>query len=157
MLLAVYFLANDVYNILEYYKFLINFFHLAGAGGWSWFAVVFDETWDFFFNLVVVDGETELDHAVDTTSEVSWLVQRETGSEHSGIEQEHDKVLNSLVRFILISLLAEFDNNWVGWVNFHGLLGEHVGGHRSITESLSLHDSFHVSGPAVFTSDENAW
>ena len=39
-------------------------------------------------------------------------------------------------------------------VDFHGLLGDHIGGHGSITESLSLHDSFHIGRPAIFSGDE---
>ena len=40
------------------------------------------------------------------------------------------------------------------WVDFHGLLGDHVSGHGTITKSLSLHDSFHTGGPTEFSGYE---
>merc|ERR1719198_1673257 len=42
-------------------------------------------------------------------------------------------------------------------VEFHGLLRRHVAWHGCIAKRLGLHDTFHVSGPSVFPSDQTTW
>jgi hypothetical protein len=41
---------------------------------------------------------------VDTTSELSWFIKRETGSEKGGIKEKPDEILDGLIRFISSSL-----------------------------------------------------
>jgi len=42
------------------------------------------------------------------------------------------------------------------WIDFHCLLGDHVGAGGGVSQSLCFHNSFHVSGPSILTCDENA-
>jgi len=93
---------------------------------------------------------------VDSVSERGGFIKREARGQQRRIEKEPDKVLNSLVSLILVGSSLKLLNDRVVWVDFHGLLGDHVGRHRGISESLSFHDSLHVSGPAVLAGDENA-
>jgi len=86
---------------------------------------------------------------VDAVSELGRLVEGETRSQEGGLVEKPDKVLDSLVGLVNLSFLAELSNDRVVGVDFHCLLGHHVGGHRVVTESLSFHNTFHVSGPAV--------
>ena len=100
--------------------------------------------------------KAELDHSVDTSSEGAGFFEGETGSQEGSIEKEPDEILDGLVGLILVRTSLEFLDDGVIWVDFHGLLGDHVSGHGSVTESLSLHDSFHIGGPAVFSGNEHA-
>ena len=93
---------------------------------------------------------------MDTGSKSGGLFQGESRGEQRGIVKEPDKILDGLVTLVSICLLAKSNNDRVLGVDFHGLLGGHVGGLGGITESLSLHDTFHVGGPSVFSSDETA-
>jgi hypothetical protein len=56
-----------------------------------------------------------------------------------------------------LGLLAKSNENRVGGVDLHGLLGAHVSGLGGITKCLGLHNTFHVGGPAVLTSHETSW
>lgn len=94
---------------------------------------------------------------MDSGGELGWLVEVESGGEEGSIVQQPDKVLDGLFSLVLIGLLLQLSDNWVVAVDFHGLLGDHVGSHGGISEGLSLHDSFHVGGPSVFSGNENAW
>ena len=133
----------------------INFFHLAwsslGGNFWAFFYV-----WKLFLNLVIIDWETELDHSVDSAGEWGWLIKREAWSQKSSVEKKPDKILNCLVASVFLGFLLEFRDNWVFWVDFHGLLGNHVVWHGSISKSLSFHDSLHVGWPSVLACNKCA-
>merc|ERR1711988_567427 len=43
------------------------------------------------------------------------------------------------------------------WVDLHGLLGCHVARHGAVLEGLGLHDTLHVSRPAILASHKAAW
>ena len=43
----------------------------------------------------------------------------------------------------------------VDGVDPHILLGNHIGGHKGIAESLGLHGSLHISGPAEFEGSQD--
>lgn len=58
---------------------------------------------------------------------------------------------------VLFRSLFKFNDNWVVWIDLHSFLGNHIRSHRSISESLSFHDSFHVGRPTVFTSNKYTW
>jgi len=88
---------------------------------------------------------------------VGWLIKSETGGQKRGIEKKPDKIFDGLVELVLFGSLLELDDDWMVGVELHSLLGDHVGSHRGISEGLSLHDSLHVSGPTVLTSDQNTW
>ena len=109
------------------------------------------------FHVVVIDGKSELDHSVDSGGELGGLIQGESGGKERGVEQQPDKVLDGLVSLVLVGLLLQLSDDWVVWVDFHGLLGDHVGSHGGVSEGLSLHDSLHVGGPSVLSGDEDAW
>ena len=101
------------------------------------------------------NGEAELHHAVDSAGEVLGLVEGEAGSEHGGVVEEPDEILDGLVGVVDLGLLAELINDLVLGVELEGLLGDHVAGGGGVTECLGLHDSLHVSGPAVLGGDKD--
>jgi hypothetical protein len=105
--------------------------------------------------MIVIDTETELDHTVDTVSEMSGFFEGESGSKEGGLVKEPDEVLNGLITLILIGFLLKFLDDGVIGVDFHGLLGDHVCGHGRVTEGLGLHDTFHIGGPSVLTGNED--
>jgi len=104
-----------------------------------------------------VDGQAELDHAVDAVGELGGFVETEAGGEQGGVEHEPDQVAHGLVAGVLVGTLLEFDDDLVLGVEFERLLGLHVGAHGVVPECLSLHDLLHVGGPAVFAGHEHAW
>lgn len=110
----------------------------------------------FFFELIVINAKAELDHSVDSVGEESGFIKGETGSQQSGFEHKPDEVLGGLVVLDGVELLLQFNHDGVGRVQFHSLLGGHVRLHGGISQSLGLHDSFHIGGPSVFGSDQNA-
>mmetsp|Transcript_76115 Transcript_76115/g.214372 ORF Transcript_76115/g.214372 Transcript_76115/m.214372 type:complete len:252 (-) Transcript_76115:360-1115(-) len=106
--------------------------------------------------VVVVDAEAELDHAVDAARELRGLVQVEARGQQRGVEEQPDQVLDRLVRLVRGRLLLEFGHDGVLGVHLHGLLGDHVRGHRAVAQGLGLHDALHVRGPAVLGGGEHA-
>merc|ERR1719271_321877 len=58
-------------------------------------ALIVLEGWEIIV-IVLIDAETELDHAVDAASEGGRLVEGEAGGEEGGVEEEPDKVLDGL-------------------------------------------------------------
>jgi hypothetical protein len=50
---------------------------------------------------VLVDGETQLDHAVNAPAEGVGLIQREAGGEHRRLEEQQHQVLDGLVALVL--------------------------------------------------------
>jgi len=56
---------------------------------------------------------------------------------------------------VSVGLFSKLRDNGVVRVNLHSFLGDHVSGHRAVSEGLGLHNFFHVSGPAVFARDED--
>merc|ERR1712205_213448 len=50
--------------------------------------------------VVVLDGEAELDHAVDAAGEGGGLVEREARGEQRGLEEQVDEVLDRLVALV---------------------------------------------------------
>lgn len=94
---------------------------------------------------------------MDSISECAWFIKWESRSQEWSLIEKPDQILNSLVALILFSLLSQFLDDGVVWVDFHSLFRDHVRSHWGISESLSFHDSFHVGSPSMFTSDENAW
>merc|ERR1719329_1297739 len=93
---------------------------------------------------------------MNAAGELSGLIKVETGGEQGCVEQEPDQILDSLVGLVSGGLLLEFRHDGVLWVDFHGLLGDHVRGHGVVTESLCLHDTLHVGRPAILGSGEHA-
>ena len=55
---------------------------------------------------VLVDGETELDHAVDAAAEGVGLVEGEARGEQRGLEEEEDEILDGLVALVRVRALA---------------------------------------------------
>merc|ERR1711904_96010 len=97
----------------------------------------------------VVNAEAELDHAVDAASKGDRLIQGEARCEQGGVEQQPDKVLDSLVVLVLVGTCTESVDDGVQWVHLHSLLRCHVAGHGAVLEGLSLHDALHVGRPAI--------
>merc|ERR1712170_175617 len=79
----------------------IDLLHLGGLVGSTlhllqwWQIVIIAEAF-----VVIVDAQSELNHAVDTTSELSRLVQIEARGQQGGVEEEPDQVLHGLVRLV---------------------------------------------------------
>merc|ERR1712159_781003 len=94
---------------------------------------------------------------MDARSEGGWFIQGEARSEHRGVEQRPDKILDGLVVLVLFSTSTEGLDDSMAWVNLHGLLRGHVARHGAVLEGLSLHDALHVGRPAIFTSHKTAW
>jgi len=139
-----------VFHIL----FLIDFFHLVHLLVGAFDLLKGGEV--ISVGITFIDGETELDHAMDTSSELGRLLETEARGEQGGVEKQPDKILNGLVGLVGVTLALELSHDRMLGVDLHGFLGNHVGGHGGITEGLSLHDTFHVGGPAELGSDESA-
>lgn len=92
----------------------------------------------------IVDGETKTNKLEQAVREVLRLLKREARSQKRALVQEHCQVANSRVILVIRNLGGELFDDRIVRVNFHRLLRSHVLRHRSVTESLSLHDSFHV-------------
>mmetsp|Transcript_32551 Transcript_32551/g.54504 ORF Transcript_32551/g.54504 Transcript_32551/m.54504 type:complete len:279 (-) Transcript_32551:1427-2263(-) len=105
--------------------------------------------------IVVIDRKSKLDQSVDTRSKGGRFVQGESRCQKRGVVQQPDQVLHGLIGLIGICFFAEGNDDRVCRVHFHGLLRHHVGGLCSVTEGLCLHDTFHVSTPSVFSSDQD--
>mmetsp|Transcript_10428 Transcript_10428/g.14739 ORF Transcript_10428/g.14739 Transcript_10428/m.14739 type:complete len:504 (+) Transcript_10428:193-1704(+) len=110
----------------------------------------------FFVVIIVINGETKLDKTVNTRSKGGRFFQGESTGEERGIVKEPDQILDSLITLVSISLFAKGNNDRVGRVDFQSLLGAHVSRLSAVTESLCLHDTFHVGRPSEFTSDKTA-
>merc|ERR1719329_1955320 len=93
---------------------------------------------------------------MNAAGELSGLIKVETRGEQGCVEQQPDQILDSLVGLVSGGLLLEFGHDGMLWVDFHGLLGDHVRGHGVVTESLCLHDTLHVGRPAILGSGEHA-
>lgn len=91
--------------------------------------------------LLLIDVETERDHAVDALRERRRVVEREAGLEQCRLEEEEGEVADGLVRLVLRDLLAQLLNDGVVRVKLKRLLRCHVRRHRRITKSLRLHDA----------------
>merc|ERR1712184_156722 len=50
--------------------------------------------------IVIINTQAELDHAVDATRELCWLIEVEARCQQGGVEEEPDQVLHSLVRLV---------------------------------------------------------
>ena len=148
---------NHPLDLLLYSFFLVD--HLHGALTLVVIAVQGREVLHvvlIIIVIVVVDGKTKLDEAVDTRGEGGGLIEGEAGSEEGGVVQEPDEVLDGLVAGVGICLLAKGGDDGVGGVDLHGLLGGHVGRLGGVAEGLGLHDTLHVGGPAELTGNEDA-
>lgn len=107
--------------------------------------------------VVLLDVETELDKLVDAVGETSRLVNGETRDKERGLEEKLDDRLDgAVVLTVGLDLLLELLNDRRLGRDLESLLGRHVAGHGGVTESLSLHDTLHVSGPTELTSSDSA-
>ena len=91
------------------------------------------------------------------SAEAGRLLDGEAGDEQGGLEEElGDGLDGTVVLAIGLDLLLELlDDRGLGR-DLEGLLGGHVGGHGGVTESLGLHDTLHVGGPAELASTDGA-
>merc|ERR1712054_41903 len=105
---------------------------------------------------VLLDGEAELNHAVDAAREGRRLVEREARGEQRRLEEEVDEVLDRLVALVGGGLRLELLHDRVLRVDLHRLLRGHVGRHRVVAEGLGAHDALHVGGPAVLARNQDA-
>jgi len=98
---------------------------------------------------ILIDVQTQRHELVDTLGEAGGLLNGEAGNQQGGLEEQlGDGLDGAVVLAVGLDLLLELlDNGGLGG-DLKGLLGGHVGGHGGVTESLSLHDTLHVGGPA---------
>lgn len=94
---------------------------------------------------------------MNAVSEGAGFVKAETRSQQSSLVQQGGEILDGAVARVGSNLLLEGLDDRVLGVEFEGLLGGHVRGHAVVTESLSLHDTFHVGRPTELTGGKNAW
>merc|ERR1719251_106590 len=99
--------------------------------------------------VVVVDAETQLDHAMNAASKLSWLVKVEARGQQRCVEEEPNQILHSLVGLVRSCLLLQLGHDGMLGVHFHGLLRHHVGCHATVTQCLRLHDTLHVCRPSI--------
>ena len=66
-----------------------------------------------------------------------WVIETELGGEEGGFVQQPDEVLDVLASFIFRSSLLQFNDDWVVWVDFHSLLGDHVAGHGGVSKQIN--------------------
>ncbi|CAH0038645.1 unnamed protein product [Clonostachys rhizophaga] len=84
-------------------------------------------------------------------------VQTELDELERGLEEELDNRLDgAVVLTVGLNLLLELlDDGRLGR-DLKSLLGGHVAGHGSVTESLGLHDTLHVGGPTELAGTDGA-
>merc|ERR1712060_281185 len=73
--------------------------------------------------VVIVNAETELDHAVNPACELSRLVQIEDRRQKRSVKEEPNEVLYRLVGFVRGGFLLKLRHDGVFGVDFHGLFG----------------------------------
>merc|ERR1711937_878426 len=73
-------------------------------------------------NVILINGQTQLDHAVNAGSKGGGLIQGEARGKHRGVEKEPDEVLDSLVILVLLGTGTESLNDSMAGVKLHGLL-----------------------------------
>merc|ERR1712100_287829 len=136
---------------------LVNFLHLRGLVSSSFHLLKRRQVVIVTQALVIIiDAETQLDHTVDATSKLCGFIKVESRGEEGSVEQEPDQIFHSLVGFVCSSLLPELSHDGVLRVDLHGLLGDHVGSHGVVTQSLSLHDTLHVCRPSILGGGQYA-
>ena len=86
----------------------------------------------------VVDGQAQLDHAVDAPAERVRLVQAEARGEQRGLEEQQHKVLDRLVALVRLGALAQLAHDDVVGVDLERLLGRHVRAHGVVAQRLRL-------------------
>lgn len=94
---------------------------------------------------------------MNALSEAGRLLDGEAGNKEGGLEEQLGDGLDSAVVFTvgLNLLLQLLDDGGLGR-DLEGLLGGHVRAHGGVTQSLSLHDTLHVGGPAELASTDSA-
>lgn len=107
-------------------------------------------------SLFFENAKTKFNHSVDAGSENDGVYKGETRCQQIDVVQGPHKVLEGLVALVDLSLVAEFVDDLIFGIDFHGLLAEHVAGYRVVTEGLGLHDALNSGSPAVFGGDQDA-
>merc|ERR1711983_23491 len=69
--------------------------------------------------IAIINTQTKLHHAENTTCKLRWLIQVEARSEQGCVNQRPYEVLHRLVRFICRCFLLEFSHDRVPWVHLH--------------------------------------
>mmetsp|Transcript_12723 Transcript_12723/g.20591 ORF Transcript_12723/g.20591 Transcript_12723/m.20591 type:complete len:561 (-) Transcript_12723:637-2319(-) len=105
---------------------------------------------------VLLDGQAELDHAMDAPAEGVGLLQREARGEQRRLEEQQHEVLHRLVRLVGVGTLAQLLHDDVVRVDLERLLRRHVPRHGRVPQRLRLHDALHVGGPPVLPRHQHA-
>jgi len=106
---------------------------------------------------LLIDVQAERHKLVDALSEGGWLIDGEAGDQQrSLVEELGNRLDGAVILSVGLNLLLQLTDYGRLGRDFEGLLRGHVGGHGSVTESLSLHDTFHVGGPAELASADGA-
>merc|ERR1719488_130642 len=96
---------------------LIDFFHLGSLLIFKLWKVVIIVIID---DVILINGQTQLDHAVNAGSKGGGLIQGEARGKHRGVEEQPDEVLDSLVVLVLLSTGTQSLNNSMAGVELHG-------------------------------------
>lgn len=88
--------------------------------------------------LVLIDTESQLDHAVDAAGVLLGHLQSESGRQQRGLVQQDDQILDGLVVLVSLHLLAQSLDDGVVGVDLQVLLSGHVSHHVRVTQGLSL-------------------
>lgn len=102
-----------------------------------------------------VDVQAERDELVDALGEAGRFLDGEARNKERGLEQElGDRLNGAVVLAISLDLFLELFDNGRLRRDLEGLLGGHVRAHRGVAESLGLHNTLHVGGPAELTGTD---
>nr|GMC53667.1 protein EIN4 [Ipomoea batatas] len=132
---------------------LVYFLHLAALS----LSIVL-QCWHFNICItsILIDAQPKLQHPVNPVPKSIGIIKAKTRCEKSSLEQQQNKILHRFVVLVSISSFTQLLHDGVLRVDLHGLLARHVPCHARVPESLSLHNSLHVSSPSIFSRNQTA-
>ena len=70
--------------------------------------------------ILITDAKSDLDHSVNASRKLRWLVQVEARGETRRIQKEPDQILHCLDRIVCRRLFLQLRHDGVRWIDLHG-------------------------------------
>ena len=72
--------------------------------------------------ILIIEAKSDLDHSVNASRKLRWLVQVEARGEKRRIQKEPDQILHCLVRIVCRRLFLQLLHDGIRWIDLHGFL-----------------------------------